>query len=350
MSFVEFLLEYYIYILSVLIILIVGVIGFLVDSKNKEKVQQNDNVNSDKENHGESTVNSDTMMQMNNMNANMMANDNESLIQQQDNNQMSIEQSPVMDIQLNQEPLNNLGAVNSLDADTNINGDINNMQYNVPSEMTNTDSSINDLNANIYNGGNSVNGMKPQTIGAVLEQTAANNLVSDMQYKTDVDSSVNNLTNVQSGMVDMSLNNVKTQVNPINYSNMNSGINNLANAQPQMVNMNNDQNINNNMNYVNNVQPEILNQQVTPVNMASFNDSNNMMYSQNVAHQGTNVNNSVMNNNFNQSGMRPVEMAQNNNVINQPQDVNSLPNNNVVLTTDNAQPFDISSMFANNNQ
>lgn len=37
MTFIEFLLEYYVYILVVLIILIVGIIGFLVDSKNNNE-------------------------------------------------------------------------------------------------------------------------------------------------------------------------------------------------------------------------------------------------------------------------------------------------------------------------
>lgn len=40
MSFLEFLIEYYIYIVLVLILLIVTVIGFIVDSKNKDKVKK----------------------------------------------------------------------------------------------------------------------------------------------------------------------------------------------------------------------------------------------------------------------------------------------------------------------
>ena len=45
MSFVEFLIEYYIYILAVIIVLVIGVIGFLVDSRNKEKKNKQDNSN-----------------------------------------------------------------------------------------------------------------------------------------------------------------------------------------------------------------------------------------------------------------------------------------------------------------
>ena len=42
MSFVEFLIEYYIYIIAVIIILVIGVIGFLVDSRSKEKKSNNE--------------------------------------------------------------------------------------------------------------------------------------------------------------------------------------------------------------------------------------------------------------------------------------------------------------------
>ena len=41
MSFVDFLIEYYVWILTVLVVLIVGIIGFLVDSKNKDKNKVN---------------------------------------------------------------------------------------------------------------------------------------------------------------------------------------------------------------------------------------------------------------------------------------------------------------------
>ena len=40
MSFINFLLEYYIYILVVLVLLIICVIGFLVDAKNSKKETQ----------------------------------------------------------------------------------------------------------------------------------------------------------------------------------------------------------------------------------------------------------------------------------------------------------------------
>ena len=43
MSFVNFLLEYYIYILVVIIILIVGVIGFLADARHKNKAVDKEN-------------------------------------------------------------------------------------------------------------------------------------------------------------------------------------------------------------------------------------------------------------------------------------------------------------------
>lgn len=404
MSFVEFLLKYYIYILAVLVVLIVAVIGFLVDSKNKEKKKKGDTLKKDVQN-----------------------NNGGQLINNEMNNNEPLEQPQVQGVSINNERNVQTDVIQQpqmIDNNVQMNGlsssDSSNELNNVMPSMVNAP--INDSVMPSMMTNQNVNPVIEPTIN--LENTMVNNQVQDNMMgipniQPDLSSmnvnpqvNVNSVlgTNMSNSLDDNNELNVVQGVQPImNSSNMsvspvvetpvnleNTMVNNqISNnmmenpsIQPEVSNMNMNQvpiqpvqsqgnvgleqstvaNLNNNFGFVDgisgvnqanngsNVQPigvqasvdtfssnNVMPNMVNPVNVDS---QNQMVGLSNIQPQVSMVANQqpIMNSNS-QIGLNEMPSVNNNVSL---QQNNNLPNNGSVVTSDGSQPFDISSMFANN--
>ena len=392
MSFVEFLLEYYVYIVIVLILLIVTVIGFIVDSKNKESRNTNKSSSNDLEVNGmndnvnvieqkQAGVVENTSLDANGVVSGNSSNIGNSLNMGQEVSFQSInvlnsvsdsinnEQVINVPVSLGQQVVDNINQVVSPDV-SSLNAQVQGVVYVNDGQLVNQnlESSLINDNANVV--ASNVN----QAIDA---KNVSNN---DMNQVAQPIGYVNNIQNLQTNY---QMPNYNNQVNNVTqgmeyYSGvMQQGINNytepninynISNNQV-MPNMNFNQNvISGNSQAVNQQQGLYsqagvgninLPQMVMPSPMSI--DTLNGVVNQNLAgsvssplnnsdgRNGQNTsllnannidNNSINNNNF--------VMENSNQTVNNIN--NSNVNSNVVFTTNGSQPFDVTSMFVNNNQ
>ena len=336
MSFVEFLIEYYFYILAVLIVLIVGVIGFLVDSNNKKKKKAE--VKEDGSSNVGQVVNNIDPLQ--NVPVNNVLN-NEILNMQPMSGDNSVQNQVRSEVSNDNIPSNgtlsvNGGVVTGQNASVSSNN-------NIVGAGLDTNMNINQNNIPIMDSVQSQ--VNNNLMGQVIQPIDVNNQVpvnSNLSNVSDIsviqgiqpvmsDNTVNNMSNNGMGAVygQSMVSSIQPEVN-----NMAVNQAHILNTQPQG---------NNNVN-------QIINSTV-PV---SVNNNNDMMNNfamqpnmQNIASNTmtlpvTNQNNGMVNN----VGLNQV----NNNL--QP---NNIPNQNMgqqvssqVYSSNNSQPFDISSMFGNN--
>lgn len=382
MSFIEFLLEYYIYILAVLVIIIVGVIGFLVDSKNKDK-------------------NKVDVSSSNNSGQNVGISNENSVSQ----TNLSVTNEPVNSVTLEMEPQNVNDIVNT---NNNLNEEVS-LNVNTNTNVVNGGPSVenNDINNVLREQSNEVLGEQ------VMSSNIANMVISQgVKYDNagfSIDNGpINNLNNsVMNGIenvqatptVEVNQMPVSSNINPVNVQNqmVNAGnlsgdilnqVPNSAPVQPAQTPINvslnempvqslyggisNVSNLNtsNDVVYQQNIQPAMpINNNVSPLDFDMM-PSNNVGTNQNIGVQnqmmGMGMPNSmnVQNNmEFNQNMvpnngvqyMNPLtEVPHNSNMVSQTSNMgsqnlnNNMAINNTVVTSEGAQPFDISSMFANN--
>ena len=159
MSFVNFLLEYYIYILVVLIILVIGVIGFLADARSKNKSKKNVNKQ-------EAKVGSDSQL-----NANLAG----AVDSQQMNNQEVIQNVDLStNEQVNVENVNQTQAVeqpqmNVVPEMVNQVPVIEQPQVNVSQTMGNDNSNSQQMSGNMISGGiTTTDGAQPFDISSMF--------------------------------------------------------------------------------------------------------------------------------------------------------------------------------------
>lgn len=327
MSFVEFLIEYYIYILAVIIVLVIGVIGFLVDSRNKDKKSKQDNSNNVIKNDGNGSQNGVSSL------------DNKEEVKSLDN--VVLTQNTSLDNTLNSNingvnsNLSNAGLVSPIVDNTNNNVNSNdsilNSQVNLSNQVLSSvePSSVNNNNVNINNLGNSLN----------VEPVLANSMMNTNQepvmeqvsrpVQSQVLEPVNPVNLVTPVMPASSIPQASSanNYNPtsVNPSNVNVGLNTnqVPNSANGMINSNN--NMQSNMN----MSTQVGRPTLTNVQMIQPNLNNNQNSNMSSVNQMSNVNQSNL---------------QNNNMIQQ----TAQPVNNVV-TSNGREPFDVSSMFENNN-
>lgn len=407
MSFVEFLLEYYIYILIVLILLIVTVIGFIVDSKNKEKLK-NDKV-IEKISGTNSKIGIEQSSQM-----------------QTQNNQMSI--NNISQEQLQNVPIDNTGVVSTVDEVAVLNQGFNDGQNHIsqPQEEIKSDNVINNSNMNdVVNNGipnvqleqqvvpiqgennisfqniNASNQNMNNGINAMLNNhvgmTNVSNLESSVQQLSTMQPNLNaqsiqNPQLIQKNQQLQGMNMLKSQnevvVGPNTSVNLQSAMPNSSEINSKSVNnvemvngmLSNFGVSNNAIVEANFGQSNMLNpMSIETVNLMSNSDlmnDNAMMRTvngqsnvQNTSMPMTNYNNVISNShltngmlnagnaqNFtrNVEGVNNTYQGNNNGNMNtfsgvMPADnTKNLTNSNVVVTTEGAKPFDVSSMFVNN--
>lgn len=366
MSFVEFLIEYYFYILAVLIVLIVGVIGFLVDSKkknnNKKEVKEESNFN------GGQVVNNIDPLQgtsvnngLNNGLASVQPIGGEILVQNQaqpqiQNNGMSV--NGVVNA--------SAGIVDNQNASIASNNGILGMGSNtnvgqVAINTVNSQPMVSNVQSNFNNEqGLGMQVVQPIDVNNEMNQTAVNNnlggisdisslqgmqpiMLNNSSDTTPIDGNQMGMQNIQTNVTNMTS-------NPIGISNMQSGVTSaVVNPMPDLSsqvqvdgNVNqalNDQmqlgsnNINNSVGAINSQSniltgiPTAITNDVSQVNNLNTNVGNNMM--------------GVPTNNINNN----VQAVPNSNMNNPMEQMNGQ-----VYTANNSQPFDISSMFGNNLQ
>lgn len=375
MSFVEFLLEYYVYIVIILILLIVTVIGFIVDSKNKESK------NSNKSNSNDLEVNQV------NANSNVIEQKQEGLVENTSldvNGGVSVNNSSI-DNSLNMGQEVSFQSINVLNG---VSDSINNEQVvNTPisSEQQMIDNNVSSTNAEVQ-------GMLQVNDGQLISQNLQSNLIDD--NANVVMQNANQVVDVQN----VSNSDLNQGVQPIGY------VNNLNNLQTnyQMPNYNNQvSNIQRGMEYYGGVMQQGNNNYSAPnvnYNIPNNQVMPNMNFNQNgiggnsqVANQqqgsysqvgvtGINVSpvempkpmsidtlNGVSNQNLGVSVSSPLNnsggvngqntsLSNANNIDNNfvmknnNQSGNNINNSNIVFTTNGSQPFDVTSMFFNNNQ
>lgn len=380
MSFVEFLLEYYIYILAVLVVLIVGVIGFLVDSKNKGKKKKSASVV--ETSNVEVNPNNSADVVADNVTVNPMTND--SVVGNNLNNVMpDMVASPVEnnggDLVQSIQPVLNNEVVNPVGS----NNDLNNLA-SFQSNMVNNGTMVS--NENVNNGmmdvlGNvsSQNLIQPgmaSVSGNPIPVMPVNNSINDNLQSNMVNNDLNSIASFQPSMVgnDNVVNNqnpVQSTVygvssNPIpvvpiqveNVVNTNLDQSNVMrgpNGQSVMSNMvQPDVNVRmqNNMNSIQNLQPVMPNGGVNTVETNAVNSNAALNNGVNFNSQNQVVGNEMLGQSMmsggNQGSLNSGVNVQNTNMAGQIGSNGNLVGNNNVVTTDGSKPFDISSMFPNN--
>lgn len=373
MSFVEFLLEYYVYIVIILILLIVTVIGFIVDSKNKES---NNKSNSN-----------DLEVNQVNANSNVIEQKQEGVVENTSldvnggvsGNNSSVDNSLNMGQEVSFQSINVLNGVSD---------SINNEQVvNTPisSEQQMIDNNVSYTNAEVQ-------GIPQVNDGQLINQNLQSNLINDnanvvmqnanqvvdVQNVSNSDLNqgvqpigyVNNLNNLQTNYQMPNYNNQVSNIQPgmeyyggvmqqgnNNYSAPNVNYN-IPNNQV-MPNMNFNQNGIGGNSQVANQQPGLYSQvgvtgiNVSPVEMPKpmSIDTLNGVSNQNL---GVSVSSPLNNSggvNGQNTSLSNANNIDNNFVMeNNNQSGNSINNSNIVFTTNGSQPFDVTSMFFNNNQ
>ena len=365
MSFVEFLMEYYYYILAVLIVLIVGVIGFLVDSKNKNKKKNDVNENSNL-NGGQVISNVDPLqgVAINNGSNNGIAN-----MQPIMGDSLAVNQA-MPQIQNNGMSMTGVGEANSSIVDSqNTSMGVNNSVLGIEPIITNNviQDGVNTVNGQLMgssvqpslNNGqgmgspvtqpidinNNLGGISDISVLQGMQPIMSNNNISNNTVSVgsspivapgvlpDITNAAakpieisNNQPNVMNG-VDNSISNLNSQ------SQFNDNIIQSPNNQVQV----SSNNINNSIDAINGINPQTnipngipvypINGGLSQVNNQNFNVGNNMPGA---------LSNGIGNN---------VQTESNTNTSNLMQQMNGQ-----VYMADNSQPFDISSMFGNNQQ
>lgn len=339
MSFIEFLMQYYFYILAVLIVLIVGVIGFLVDSKNKNKNKSElkDTTNS---NGGQVINNVDPLMSvpanngvssgivgMQPMSNNLVQNQVQSQIQNNvltgngtiDNQNFSeFSNNNILGMEPNITNNNGQGTLNTVNNQAmgiNVQANLNGQQVMGDQSMQ----SMN-INDNVSSVGFN-NNLGDMAISTSIQPVMPTNNISNSTMSFD--SNMNGMQGMQSNIPNVAINpmvNSNTQT-PIS-NNVNQPFNNQAQVSSNDIN---------NIGLINGMssQPNI------PISIPTspISDGVNQINNQNV-NLGT-----VPNNTLNGLG---IENSSMNNSMTQM--------NGQIYTTNNSQPFDISSMFGNNQQ
>lgn len=375
MSFVEFLLEYYVYIVIILILLIVTVIGFIVDSKNKESK------NSNKSNSNDLEVNQV------NANSNVIEQKQEGVVENTSldvNGGVSVNNSSI-DNSLNMGQEVSFQSINVLNG---VSDSINNEQVvNTPisSEQQMIDNNVSSANAEVQ-------GMPQVNDGQLISQNLQSNLINDnanvvmqnanqvvdVQNVSNSDLNqgvqpigyVNNLNNLQTNYQMPNYNNQVSNIQPgmeyyggvmqqgnNNYSASNVNYN-IPNNQV-MPNMNFNQNGIGGNSQVANQQPGLYSQAgITGINVSPVEMPNPMSIDtlNGVSNQNLGVSvSSPLNNSGGVNGQN-TSLSNANNIDNNfvmknnNQSGNNINNSNIVFTTNGSQPFDVTSMFFNNNQ
>lgn len=326
MSFIEFLVKYYVYIFAVLVVLIIGVIGFLVDSRNKEKKKKMENVQGNNDMSNTEPLEQPSMQ-------NMSVNNVQS------------------DVQLGIQP--GIQQPQMINNDVSGNMDLNNVMPSMV-DVPNVNDGLSDVNG--LNNVNNVQPVMPNLEVNPLSEIPVNNsktMNNNMNQDGMIDvNSLNDVNNVQSVMPNIDVNPIPVQpiqpqvnqeFNQVPVSNVNVGMASMLNKEPEV-------------NVVPNVQPVIQPTAATiePISFNSvspvinneintnFNNQNQMMGVPSVQPQATMESPQPIMSNNSQVGVIPNLNNQNTNIT------TPSNNNGSVVTSDGSQPFDISSMFANN--
>lgn len=340
MSFVEFLMEYYFYILAILIVLIVGVIGFLVDSKNKKKNdvgdvkdssvgQVNNNINPLQNTNGNNVPNNEIL--------NMQPMGGDTLVQ---NQVQPVAQN--VDMSLNGAMNVNAGTIANENASVSLENNV--------LGMGNIDTNQN--NSNIMENNNVVASVQPEVsntpnlMGQVIQPVDVNNQmpVNNNLNNLSGTSDISTLQSVQPVMSNNTVNQMPS--NGANFatgqtvvSSLQPGVSSTVTTQEPLLNA--QPVLNDNMNQIsNNVVPTSINDSNNAV-INSFSLQPNMQNGIQNTSSAINQNNGMINN---------IEASQ----VNTNSQLNNVSNQNTnnmgqqVYTSNNSQPFDISSMFGNN--
>lgn len=364
MSFIEFLLEYYIYILAVLVILIVGVIGFLVDSKNKEKSKNKElNVNNDSNN--QASLNDNVPVKEEIVNTSEVKNEHAM--------DVPVRNAPVGMQALNEQAMGMQMSANDSVVNSNINeivSDLGNIQNS--SEAMNSDNSNDNVVSSLNDNVSVLNEQMVESIQAEMVNPVIDLNVNAGMSMMNNSQNVNNVSNVNGGVPNLQnvqSQNIKPQniqsqmINPVPVSssnsnmsmmNINQNIGVVPNFQPKsvqlgMVNSIPVNNVNNNMG-MNNVAPSVQSQMggAMSTKNVNFNVSalNNQTSVNNVGFSQGSVNNTYQARGVNMANSNMGNINQNSAVL--PNGNPALQNQAQVFTSDGQQPFDISSMFNNN--
>lgn len=177
---IDFLLEYYLWVLVVIVILIITVIGFLVDTKNKkkmrEKIDNTQNMSNQNTNSVDANLNNQMLNQnlntfdpnlnmnqnindFNNMNAfnqnmNNFGNVNDNMFDQNINTDVNNFNIPNQNVNafnqnINQDMINPLQEQNIINLDTNLNNQMPNQTMNTFDQNMNTSQNLNNFNNNV---------------------------------------------------------------------------------------------------------------------------------------------------------------------------------------------------------
>ena len=389
MSFVEFLLEYYLYIMAVLVVLIVGVIGFLVDSKNKERKAKNVSSSENINDNATQTIDVSALngnLDQNNavsMNNNEVINQQPTAVAMPVNGEVVVEQPQMV---------NSESLVNSVDSNngfsaSNMGGGTVVEPVNVNNGFGNVSQNVEPVMPEIVNVNNEVNsvGSLGQNLSSNMSSVGVNlqngNMATENSNVLDqnVNSVMNNGVNVNQGLGSM----LNSGVGIMDNNNQSSVIGG-QNLQPIMQNQNvnsvpvqavqtpvdvvNNQNLvenvvsgnsmvsnfNSNINNVQGAQSMMQDSVVNPLgfepvinNNSNFMQGNSGMMGQEVqSNVGIGMNQNMVANSY-QNGLGNGQVVQNTYGVSNPTN-NTVQGNGAVVTSDGAQPFDISSMFANN--
>lgn len=195
---IDFLLEYYIWILAVLLILLITIIGFLADTKKKKKAREKA-MNNDSQN--------DNMMNNNPMNGNFM-NQNMGLDMNQNNQfDQSMNQNMGMyNSGINNMMDNNYNQINNMMPNDNFN----NFGTNNMTPDYNNYTNANNMNANILNNNLEANNFN-----------AGNNMINEPVNNFgmgEVNNSFNNIPNNSNDQFFNSISEQKPIIEPVNVS------------------------------------------------------------------------------------------------------------------------------------
>ena len=368
MSFVEFLLEYYLYIMAVLVVLIVGVIGFLVDSKNKERKAKNVSSSENINDNATQTIDVSALngnLDQNNavsMNNNEVINQQPTAVAMPVNGEVVVEQPQMVNSEslVNSVDSNNGFSASNMGVGTvvepvNVNNEVNsvgslgqNLSSNMSSvgvnlqngNMATENSNVLDQNVNsVMNNGVNVN----QGLGSML-----NSGVGIMDNNNQ--SNVMGGQNLQPIMQNQNVNSVPVQAvqMPVDVVNNQNLVENVVSGNSMV------SNFNSNINNVQGAQSMMQDSVVNPLgfepvvnNNSNFMQGNSGMMGQEVqSNVGIGMNQNMVANSY-QNGLGNGQVVQNTYGVSNPTN-NTVQGNGAVVTSDGAQPFDISSMFANN--
>ena len=373
MSFVEFLMQYYFYIVAVLIVLIVGVIGFLVDSKNKNK--KKNVVNEEPNSNGEQVANNVNPLQETPINNGL---NNVEVMGMQVMQPMGgdITQNQVQpQVQNNDMSMNSIlngsvGIVDNQNASVALNNGILGMEpiintsggqgtinpVNRQSMVTNVQPNLN----NVQVMGTQV--MQPIDVNSGNIQTAVNSNLSDISVLQGIQPTMAN-NNISNGSMSLDGNTMVMQNMQPNIQNVSGNSMGTLNVQPNV------STVTDNLIASLNAQAQVnnINQSLNNQVQVSSNDINNIglinginPYTNIPSDIPTSSVNGVINQINNQSANvgNNVMGVQSSGIYNNV--VQPLPNSNMnnpmggmngqVYMANSSQPFDISSMFGNNRQ